>query len=142
VTTSAESMAASASHPQFAGASHRGQTRARYPDVEGYIERDGQPLVYEHYGAAEETVFPLPTRSLLHSPHWKMQIPYFARHLRVLRMVGRDCLATMDATSIERAVMVSLFWAFSSVAIGSAQRHAFALPGRPMGSLNRGEGPQ
>ena len=31
-------------------------TRARYPDDEGFVERDGQRLFYELYGAAEETV--------------------------------------------------------------------------------------
>ncbi len=105
------------------------QTRARYPDVEGYVERDGQRLFYEVYGEGEETVFLLPTWSLVHSRHWKMQIPYLARHFRVLVMDGlgngradrcrdprryravefaRDCLAVMDATDTERAVMASL----------------------------------
>ena len=105
------------------------QSRARYPDAEGFVERDGQRLFYEVYGEGEETVFLLPTWSLVHSRHWKMQIPYFARHFRVLRMDGlgngrsdrcrdprrygaaefaRDCLAVMDATGTERAVMVSL----------------------------------
>src|SRR5271168_5422135 len=105
------------------------QSRARYPDVEGYVERDGQRLFYEVYGEGEETVFLIPTWSLIHSRHWKMQIPYFARHFRVLTMDGlgngrsercrdpqrygptefaRDCLAVMDASGTERAVMVSL----------------------------------
>ena len=86
-------------------------------------------LFYEVYGEGEETVFLLPTWSLVHSRHWKMQIPYFARHFRVLTMDGlgngrsdrcrdprrygaaefaRDCLAVMDATDTERAVMASL----------------------------------
>ena len=105
------------------------QSRARYPDSEGFVERDGQQLFYEVYGEREETVFLLPTWSLVHSRHWKMQIPYFARHFRVLAMDGLgngrssrcrdplrygpaefacDCLAVMDATGTERAVMVSL----------------------------------
>ena len=105
------------------------QSRARYPDSEGFVERDGQRLFYEVYGEGEETLFLLPTWSLIHSRHWKMQIPYFARHFRVLAMDGlgnggsdrcrdprrydlaefaRDCLAVMDATGTERAVMVSL----------------------------------
>ena len=105
------------------------QSRARYPDVEGFAERDGQRLLYEIYGEGVQTVFLLPTWSLVHSRHWKMQIPYFARHFRVLTMDGlgngrsdrckdprrygsaefaRDCLAVMDATGTERAVMVSL----------------------------------
>jgi pimeloyl-ACP methyl ester carboxylesterase/predicted glycosyltransferase len=105
------------------------QSRARYPDSEGFVERDGQRLFYEVYGEGEETVFLLPTWSLVHSRHWKMQIAYFARHFRVLVMDGlgngrsdrcrdprryrpaefaRDCLAVMDATETERAVLASL----------------------------------
>jgi pimeloyl-ACP methyl ester carboxylesterase/predicted glycosyltransferase len=104
-------------------------TRARYPDSGGYVERDGQRLFYEVYGKGEETIFLIPTWSLVHSRHWKMQIPYLARHFRVLAMDGlgngrsdrcrdprryrvaefaRDCVAVMDATGTERAVIVSI----------------------------------
>ena len=105
------------------------QSRAVYPDTEGFAERDGEQLFYEVYGDGEETIFLLPTWSLVHSRHWKMQIAYFARHFRVLTMDGLgngrsdrckdpkrygpeefagDCLAVMDATGTERAVMASL----------------------------------
>src|SRR5918996_3121215 len=107
----------------------REQTRARYPDREGYVERDGVRLFYEVYGSGERTVLLLPTWSIVHSRVWKMQIPYLARHVRVLtfdpRGNGRsdrppgpdayleeefaaDALAVMDATATERAVLVSL----------------------------------
>jgi pimeloyl-ACP methyl ester carboxylesterase/predicted glycosyltransferase len=105
----------------------REQTRARYPDNSGYIERDGVRLHYEVYGSGEPTVFLLPTWSIIHSRHWKMQIPYLARHCRVLTFDGRgnglsdrpesgyearefadDALAVMDATATERATLVSL----------------------------------
>ncbi|MFP5388206.1 MAG: alpha/beta fold hydrolase [Thermoleophilia bacterium] len=105
------------------------QSRARYPDMEGFVERDGMNIFYELYGEGEETIFLLPTWSLVHSRHWKMQIPYFARHFRVLTMDGLgngrsdrcldpsrygaeefawDCLAVMDATDTDRAVVASL----------------------------------
>ena len=103
------------------------QTRARYPDASGYVERDGVNLYYEVYGEGEPTVFLLPTWSIIHSRHWKMQIPYLARHCRVVTFDGRgsgrsdrppsgyeerefaaDALAVMDATETERAVLVSL----------------------------------
>jgi pimeloyl-ACP methyl ester carboxylesterase/predicted glycosyltransferase len=105
------------------------QTRARYPDREGYVERDGVRLFYEVYGEGEPTLFFLPTWSIIHSRHWKMQIPYLARHCRVVTFDGRgngksdrpeavaayveeeyaaDSLAVMDATGIDRAVIVSL----------------------------------
>ena len=103
------------------------QTRARYPDESGYVERDGVKLYWEVYGSGEQTVFLLPTWSIIHSRHWKMQIPYLARHCRVLTFDGRgngrsdrpesgyserefaaDALAVMDATETERAALVSL----------------------------------
>ena len=65
------------------------QTRARYPDESGYVERDGVKLYWEVYGSGEQTVFLLPTWSIIHSRHWKMQIPYLARHCRVLTFDGR-----------------------------------------------------
>ena len=61
------------------------QSRARYPDEDGYVERDGVRIFYEVYGEGERTVLFLPTWSIIHSRHWKAQIPYFARHHRVLR---------------------------------------------------------
>ena len=105
------------------------QTRACYPDEEGYIERDGVRVSYEAYGEGEPTVLLLPTWSIIHSRHWKMQIPYLARHCRVVTFDGRgngksdrpeevaayseaeyaaDSLAVMDATGTDRAVIVSL----------------------------------
>ena len=105
------------------------QSRARYPDTEGFAERAGQRLFYEVYGDGDETVFLIPTWSLVHSRHWKMQIPYLARHFRVLAMDGlgngrsdrcrepgrygpvefaRDCLAVMDASGTQRAAVVCL----------------------------------
>jgi pimeloyl-ACP methyl ester carboxylesterase len=105
------------------------QTRARYPDSEGFVERDGVRVFYELYGEGERTVFLLPTWSIIHSRFWKAQIPYLARHFRVLTCDPRgngksdrpaqseayaeeefaeDALAVMDATGTERAVLVSL----------------------------------
>jgi pimeloyl-ACP methyl ester carboxylesterase len=105
----------------------REQTRARYPDEEGYVERDGVRLFYEVYGAGDPTVLLLPTWSIIHSRHWKLQIPYLARRFRVVTFDGRgngrsdrpagaqayveaefaaDALAALDATSTERAVLV------------------------------------
>ncbi|MBV8430893.1 MAG: alpha/beta hydrolase, partial [Solirubrobacterales bacterium] len=105
------------------------QTRARYPDEEGYVERDGVRLFYERYGSGEPTALLLPTWSIIHSRFWKGQIPYLARHCRVLTFDGRgngrsdrpvgaaaytpdefaaDTLAVMEATNTENAVLVAL----------------------------------
>src|SRR5215211_1777818 len=112
---------------EVAGA--REQTRARYPDEEGYVERDGVRVAWELYGSGEPTVLLLPTWSIIHSRHWKSQIPYLARHARVLTFDGRgngrsdrpgtaeayaerefaaDAVAVMDAVGVERAVVVGL----------------------------------
>jgi pimeloyl-ACP methyl ester carboxylesterase len=102
------------------------QTRARYPDSSGYIKRDGVRLYYEVHGSGEPTIFLLPTWSIVHSRHWKMQIPYLARQCRVVTYDGRgngrsdrpaagyderefaaDALAVMEVTGTGRAVIVS-----------------------------------
>src|SRR5437016_11647036 len=113
--------AASAQQPE--------QTRARYPDDEGFIERDGVRVFWESYGQGEQTVLFLPTWTLVHSRVWKAQIPYFARHFRVVcfdpRGNGRsdrppepaaydeqefaqDAVDVMDACGVDRAVCVAL----------------------------------
>ena len=101
--------------------------RARQPDAEGTIRRDGVEIFYEAYGARETTVLMLPTWSILHSRCWKMQIPYLARYFRVVtfdprgngrsdrpagpeaygeREFASDALAVLDAAGAERAVLV------------------------------------
>ena len=103
------------------------QTRARYPDESGYIKRDGVRLYYEVHGSGEPTIFLLPTWSVIHSRQWKMQIPYLARHCRVVTFDGRgngrsdrpaepaayaeaefaaDALGVLDATATDRAFVV------------------------------------
>jgi hypothetical protein len=77
--TTAERQAAE-DQPGIPGAGQGEQSRARYPDSSGYVQRDGVRLYYEVYGSGEPTVFLLPTWSIIHSRHWKMQIPYLARH--------------------------------------------------------------
>lgn len=42
-------------------AGSREQTRARYPDAEGYVERGGVRIFYEVYGGSGPTVLLLPT---------------------------------------------------------------------------------
>jgi pimeloyl-ACP methyl ester carboxylesterase/predicted glycosyltransferase len=110
--------------------------RARYPDQEGFVERDDVRIFYEVFGEGEPTVFFLPTWSIVHSRIWKAQVPYLARHCRVITFDGRgngrssrpesaeaysdrefveDALAVMDATATVQAVLVSLsmgaYWA-------------------------------
>jgi len=107
----------------------REQSRALYPDETGVVERDGVRAAYEVYGTGEPTVLLLPTWSLIHSRHWKMQIPYLARHMRVVTFDGRgnglsdrptdpgayterefaaDAVAVLAATGTDQAHVVSL----------------------------------
>ena len=107
----------------------REQTRARYPDREGYIERDGVRVFYEVYGDGGPTVLLLPPWSVVHSRVWKAQVPFLARHFRVVvfdrrgngrsdrpvdplayvqREVAADAVAILDETATERAVVTSL----------------------------------
>ena len=106
----------------------REQSRARYPDEEGYVERDGVRVFYEVYGSGEPTILLLPTWSLIHSRQWKAQIPFLAREHRVVTFDGRgngrsdrptqphaydetefaaDALAVLDETATDRAVVVA-----------------------------------
>jgi pimeloyl-ACP methyl ester carboxylesterase len=102
--------------------------RARYPDSDGLVVRDGVEIRYERYGQGWPAILLLPTWSIVHSRHWKMQVPYLARHFTVVCFDGRgsggsgrpadasaysdaafasDALAVMDATGIDSAVLVS-----------------------------------
>ena len=107
--------------------SQREQTRARYPDEEGYVERDGIRVFWERYGEGEPTILLPPTWEIVHSRCWKMQVPYLARHGRVVtfdprgngrsdrpreyeayerREFAADALAVLDAAGVDRAVVV------------------------------------
>jgi pimeloyl-ACP methyl ester carboxylesterase/predicted glycosyltransferase len=108
-------------------ASAQEQTRACYPSDSGFVQRDGVRVFYEVYGQGEPTILFLPTWSIIHSRCWKMQIPYLARHCRVItfdpRGNGRsdrplepeaydeeefvqDAIAVLDATATDRAFVV------------------------------------
>jgi pimeloyl-ACP methyl ester carboxylesterase/predicted glycosyltransferase len=107
----------------------REQTRARYPDVEGYVERDGVRVFWESYGDGPATILLFPTSPISHSRLWKAQIPYLARHYRVLafdpRGNGRsdkpadaaaygswefaeDGRAVLEAAGVDRAILAGL----------------------------------
>ena len=105
------------------------QSRARYPDEEGYVERDGVRVFWERYGDGDPTLLLLPTWSIYHSRVWKAQIAYLSRHFRVVafdprgngksdrpphpeqyaeREFAADALAVMDASGTDQGVIVSL----------------------------------
>ncbi len=107
----------------------REQSRARYPDRTGFVERDGLRSFYEVYGSGDPPILFVPTWSIVHARIWKFQIPWFAASHRVVtfdalgngrsdrplgplayaeRGFARDIRLVMDATGLDRAVLVSL----------------------------------
>ncbi len=104
--------------------------RALHPDHSGYATgRDGLRIYYEVFGSGDKTLVLVPNNPISHSRMWKGQIPYLARHFRVVAYDGigngmsdhpnastpwtfshmaNECLAVMDATDTECAVLVSL----------------------------------
>jgi pimeloyl-ACP methyl ester carboxylesterase/predicted glycosyltransferase len=103
--------------------------RARYPDTEGFIERGGVEVGYEVFGAGEPAILLLTSWAIVHARQWKAQVPYLARHFQVITVEGRgngradrpgtaeayrdreyvdDAIAVLDATGVDRAVVVGL----------------------------------
>jgi pimeloyl-ACP methyl ester carboxylesterase/predicted glycosyltransferase len=103
--------------------------RARYPDTEGFIERDGVKVGYEVFGAGEPAILLLTSWAIVHARQWKAQVPYLARHFQVITVEGRgngradrpgteeayrdreyvdDAIAVLDAAGVDRAVVVGL----------------------------------
>jgi len=103
--------------------------RARYPDTEGFIERGGVKVGYEVFGAGEPAILLLTSWAIVHARQWKAQVPYLARHFQVITVEGRgngradrpetaeayrdreyvdDAIAVLDATGVDRAVVIGL----------------------------------
>ena len=125
--------------------------RARHPDVVGFVEVDGVRLGYEVFGDGEPTLLLMPTWMIVHSRFWKAQVPYLARHHRVVTYDGpgngrsdrplecpaytldatvAQAVAVLDATGTERAVVVSL-----SQAVSWSLRLAADHPDRVLGQV-------
>jgi pimeloyl-ACP methyl ester carboxylesterase/predicted glycosyltransferase len=64
--------------------------RARDPDHEGFVERDGVKVAYELYGeGGAPAALLVPASPITHARSWKGLIPYLARHLTVVTTDGR-----------------------------------------------------
>ncbi|HXQ56139.1 MAG TPA: alpha/beta hydrolase [Actinomycetes bacterium] len=103
--------------------------RAREPDADGFVDRGPVRLHWERFGDGDPTLLLLPTWTIIHARFWKAQVPYLARHFRVVtydpRGNGRsdrpataeayddeqfvaDAVAVLEATGTGRAVLVAL----------------------------------
>lgn len=143
--------------------------RARQADRSGYVERDGVNIHYEVYGTGTPTLLLLPAWSIVHSRLWKAQIPYLARHYRVVTFDGRgngrsdrpkgaeayhpreyvaDAIAVMDATATDRAVVLGLSQGGHFAAVLTAQHPErvesamLIAPAAPFGPMPPGRSPE
>jgi len=103
--------------------------RAIEPRRRDRVTCDGVGIAYEVFGDGERTIVFLPTWSIVHGRHWKAQVPFLARHARVVTFDGpgnggsdrsedaraydvdayvRYALAVLDATQTGAAGIVSL----------------------------------
>ena len=108
--------------------------RAREPDEQGYLDRDGVRIGYETFGFHQHdeqrpTVVFVPIDSIVHSRAWKAQVPYLAQHYRVVTIDPRgngrsdrptgpaayddlafvdDTVAVMNHLGVDKAVLVGL----------------------------------
>jgi pimeloyl-ACP methyl ester carboxylesterase/predicted glycosyltransferase len=99
------------------------------PDTSAKTERQGVRIHYDVYGDGEPTLLLAPSWSIVHSRIWKAQIPYLARHYRVVTFDGRgngrsdrplgvdahmprqyveDAIAVLDATGTRSAIVAGL----------------------------------
>jgi pimeloyl-ACP methyl ester carboxylesterase len=108
----------------------RDSGRARLPDRSGLATApDGVRLAFDVYGTGDPAIVFLPSTPIVHSRQWKAQVPYLARHHRVVTFDGRgngaserptdpaayaddrmvdDIETVMDASDTARAVLVGL----------------------------------
>jgi pimeloyl-ACP methyl ester carboxylesterase/predicted glycosyltransferase len=110
------------------------ETPARLPDRHGFVERDGVRVHWEAYGDGGPTVLLLPTWSIIHSRHWKAQIPYLARHFRVVVFDGRGN-GLSDRPQAASAYAAREFVGDSIAVLDAAQVESACVAGMSMGGL-------
>ena len=103
--------------------------RAKLPNEDGFVERDGVKLHYEIYGDGPETMVFVPPWSIVHSRIYKAQLPYFSERFRCIAYDGRgngksDRPADVAAYSLDNYVADAL-------AVMDATEAGSVDPGRP-----------
>ena len=142
----------------------REQTRARYPERTGTVERPGGRVAYEVYGSGDPPIVFVPPWQIVHSRIWKAQIPDFARRHRVVawdnlgngrsdrphdpvvhttRARAANLGAVMDAAEVPAAVLVGLSSASGPMVVFASEDPARVLglvfigPAAPIGDEGR-----
>ncbi len=120
-------------------------TRAREPDASGYATQDGVRSYFEVFGDGPTTILLMPTFPVVDGRQWKAQVPYLARHYRVVtfdprgngrsdrptevtaygdEVYARDAAAVLDATQTETAFLIALCSGIKwSLLLATAQPH-------------------
>jgi pimeloyl-ACP methyl ester carboxylesterase len=62
--------------------------QVRTADAEGFVEHLGVKVHYEVHGDRGPTILLLPTWTVVHKRFWKAQVPFLARHFRVVLYDG------------------------------------------------------
>jgi pimeloyl-ACP methyl ester carboxylesterase len=118
-----------------------GSHRTGAGDRTGDVAASGTKVRYQVHGAGRPAMLLLPTWTIVHQRFWKLQVPYLARHHRVVTYDGpgnglsdrpvepapydhdrqvERAVAVLDATETERAVVVALsraaYWALDLAA--------------------------
>src|SRR5262245_37810543 len=142
----------------------REQSRARYPDATGFVERDGCRVAWETYGSSDPSIVFVPPWQIVHSRIWKAQIPYFARRHRVIawdnlgagrsdrpldpvvhttRARAANLGAVMDGAGVPAAILVGLSSSSGPMVVFASEHPArvlglvFVAPAAPIGDEGR-----
>lgn len=123
--------------------------RAVEPSRTGTIQPDGVSIGYNVFGTGEPTILLLPTWTIIHTRFWKMQIPYLARHYRVVTYDGPGnglsdrstdpsrysfdayaayALAVLEDVGVDRAIVIGV-----SAGAGYALKLSSTAPDRVAG---------
>ena len=102
--------------------------RARLPELEGVVQRDGVRVAFEVFGQGEPALLLIPASPITHARSWKGIVPSLARRFTVVTTDGRgtgrsdrprtpecytpaevtaDLLAVLDAAGVGQAVLVA-----------------------------------
>ena len=127
------------------------ESRAVLPVESGFAELDGIRVAYDVYGEGDETILLFAPWAIVHSRYWKLQVPYLARHFRVItfdargngrsdrptssdqygaRVGAADALEVLDATDTASCVVIT-HCGSAGAALLLAARH----PERVQGAL-------
>jgi pimeloyl-ACP methyl ester carboxylesterase/predicted glycosyltransferase len=110
------------------------ETPARLPDQQGVVERDSVRIHWEAYGENGPTILLLPTWSIIHSRNWKAQIPFLARHFRVVTFDGRGN-GLSDRPEYPSAFAAREFVADAVAVLDAAAVRSACVAGMSMGGL-------